>query len=440
MTALVEWPVAIAARFDERFLELPREVLISTLQDHQRYFPIEDAAGALTPWFVTISNIDSREPEVVRAGNERVVRPRLADAAFFWSQDRKQPLAALSAALDNVTFQAKLGSIGDKVRRMRALAGQIASATGTDVTTADRAAQLCKCDLLTAMVGEFPELQGVMGAHYARADGETAEVATAIREHYLPRAAGDEVPLTSAGITVSIADKLDTLTGIFAIGQKPSGNKDPFGLRRAALGIVRTLIERKLDLDLLALIEQAAAGQPVQSATAAHEVYDYVMERLRAYYVEGAAPVTTEMFDAVLATRPRSPLDFDARLVALRAFLELPEAGSLASANKRIANILRKAQGEPSDAVAVEALKEPAEVRLYDALRAQRDIVRTATAQREYAAAFGHIAQLRPVIDTFFDQVMVMDDNPAVRNNRLALLVQLKQLFGGIADLSRLPG
>lgn len=443
VTALVEWPVALAARFEDRFLELPREVLISTLQDHQRYFPVEDEHGALTSWFIAVSNIESRDPEKVRLGNERVVRPRLADAAFFWQQDRKHPLASLRAGLDGVTFQAKLGSIGDKTSRVRALAGEIAAILHLHRTTVEQAADLSKCDLLTAMVGEFPELQGIMGSHYALAGGESAEVAQAIREHYLPRTAGEEVAATPVGAAVAVADKLDTLAGIFSIGQKPSGTKDPFGLRRAALGVVRTLVERKLDIDLRSLIGRAVAQQPVQSTNVAEEVYDYVMERLRSYYIEDGrsrAPVTTEMFDAVLATKPGSPLDFDARLRALRAFLELPEAVSLTAANKRIANILRKTQEKPPDEVNVATLKEPAEVRLYDALRAQQDVVRTATAQREYSAALGQLAQLRTVIDTFFDQVMVMHEDSAVRANRLALLAQLKQLFGGIADLSRLPG
>lgn len=440
VTALVEWPVAIGAQFDARFLDLPREVLISTLQDHQRYFPVEDAQGKLTSRFVAVSNIESLDPAKVRAGNERVVRPRLADAAFFWSQDRKQPLASLLQALDSVTFQAKLGSIGDKVRRVRTLAGEIAAAIGADRAMAERAVDLSKCDLLTAMVGEFPELQGIMGEHYARADGESEDVAVAIREHYAPRAAGDDVPKSFIGMAVGIADKIDALTGIFAIGQKPSGTKDPFGLRRAALGVVRTIIERTLDIDLRGLIERAAERQPVAATAISGDVYDYVMERLRSYYLDGAAAITTEMFDAVLATKPVSPLDFDSRLRALVAFLSLPEAASLTSANKRIANILRKAGEVQNGAIVPEALKEPAEIKLYDALRAQKDIVRNATAQREYSAALGHLAQLRSVVDSFFDQVMVMADDPAVRNNRLALLAELSRLFGGIADLSRLPG
>src|SRR6185295_19898710 len=242
--------------------------------------------GSLTSWFITISNIESLDPPQVRAGNERVVRPRLADAAFFWEQDRKQPLASRREALGNVTFQAKLGSVGDKVRRVRELAGELAASLGKDRAVAERAAELCKCDLLSAMVGEFPELQGVMGGYYAAADGEAAEVAAAIREHYLPRGAGDALPSTDAGVAVSVADKLDTLAGIFAIGQKPTGAKDPFGLRRAAIGVLRTLIEKRLDVDLRALIEKAVALQPVQGTRVAEDIYDYVMERLRAYYLD----------------------------------------------------------------------------------------------------------------------------------------------------------
>jgi glycyl-tRNA synthetase beta chain len=465
VTALVEWPVALTGRFEERFLSLPREVLISTLEDHQRYFPVEDAQGRLLPAFIAVSNIESRDPATVRAGNERVVRPRLADAAFFWEQDRRQPLAARGAALDAVTFQAKLGSLGDKTRRVRALAAEIAVAAGGSREHAQRAAELCKCDLLTAMVGEFPDLQGIMGTYYAQADGEPHEVATAIREHYLPRAAGDQLPATRAGLAVAIADKLDTLAGIFAIGEKPTGTKDPFGLRRAALGVQRILIEKALDLDLRRYIDlalrgvradierlraagAATAAQAAPADSTASEIYDFLMERLRAYYLDGAgapplpgqAAVTTEMFDAVLATRPASPLDFDARLKALSTFLELPESASLTAANKRIANILRKANMTPPAEVDVLHLRESAEVRLFDSIRALRDAVATATAQHEYAGALGRLAQLRPAVDAFFDQVMVMDENPQLRANRLSLLAQLQGLFAGVADLSRLPG
>jgi glycyl-tRNA synthetase beta chain len=472
VTALTEWPVALAGRFEARFLSLPREVLISTLEHHQRYFPVEDAEGRLLPAFITVSNIESREPDKVRAGNERVVRPRLADAAFFFEQDRRQPLAARCAALDAVTFQGKLGSLGDKSRRVRALAAELSSASGATRENAERAALLAKCDLLTAMVGEFPELQGIMGSYYAQADGEPSEVAAAIREHYLPRAAGDALPGSRTGLVVAIADKLDTLAGIFAIGEKPTGTKDPFGLRRAALGVQRILIEKGLDLDLLSYIGRAvalvradierirtSAGAPaaaqaapaaasVSAEATAREIYDFLMERLRAYYLEGSrvapvagrAAVTTEMFDAVLAARPASPLDFDARLKALSTFLELPEAQSLTAANKRIANILRKANATAGGEVEVRALKEPAEVRLFDAMHGLRDSVASATARREYAGALGRLAQLRPAIDAFFDQVMVMDENPQLRSNRLNLLAQLQGLFAGVADLSRLPG
>jgi glycyl-tRNA synthetase beta chain len=476
VTALVEWPVPLAGRFEERFLSLPREVLISTLEDHQRYFPVEDAEGRLLPCFIAVANIESRDPEKVVEGNQRVVRPRLADAAFFWEQDRKSPLAARADGLAKITFQAKLGSLADKSRRVAALAEDIASATGrSGANSADptlparRAAELCKCDLLTAMVGEFPELQGIMGTYYALADGEDTEVAMAIREHYQPRGAGDELPTTHTGTTLAIADKLDTLTGIFAIGEKPTGTKDPFGLRRAAIGVIRIAIEKRLELDLPRLLGRAvalaredigksaaAAGKPVPPLATegvATAVYDYVLERLRAYYLERSegtadapasrgppASITTEMFDAVLATRPASPLDFDARLKALSAFLTMPEAASLTAANKRVANILRKAGESAPAEVDAQVLQAPAERHLFEALRERRDDVSTATARKDYAASLTLLAQLRPAVDAFFDQVMVMDENPQLRGNRLALLAQMRELFAGVADLSRLPG
>ena len=468
VTALTEWPVALAGAFEERFLALPREVLISTLEDHQRYFPVEDAHGRLLPAFVTVSNIASRDPPKVRAGNERVVRARLADAAFFWERDRREPLAARRVGLESFTFQAKLGSLGDKTRRLRVLVPDIAALAGASREAALRAADLAKCDLLTAMVGEFPELQGIMGCYYARADDEPEEVAVSLREQYLPRSAGDALPATGVGLALAIADKLDTLAGIFAIGEKPSGTKDPFGLRRAALGVQRILIEKGLDLDLRANLERAVAGvradiERLRSAAAGGaapaapslgaealvgELYDFLMERLRAYYLEGAgaapvpgrAAVTTEMFDAVLATRPASSVDFDARLKALSTFLELPEAGSLTAANKRIGNILRKANATAPAEVDVLQLREAAEVRLFDAMGGLRESVAADTAQREYTRALGRLALLRPAVDSFFDQVMVMDENPQLRGNRLSLLAQLRGLFTGIADLSRLPG
>ncbi|MBC8027520.1 MAG: glycine--tRNA ligase subunit beta, partial [Steroidobacteraceae bacterium] len=445
VTALVEWPRAIAGDFEPRFLDLPREVLISTLQQHQRYFPVADAGGKLLPHFITVSNIESREPAKVRAGNERVVRPRLSDGAFFWSQDRRQPLAARLAGLDAVTFQAKLGSIGDKVRRVKTLAGEIALLIDADRVKAERAADLAKCDLLSSMVGEFPELQGTMGRYYATADGEDAEVATAIDEHYLPRGAGGQLPGTGAGIAVALADKLDTLAGIFAIGQKPSGTKDPFGLRRAAIGALRILLEKKLDLDLRALVARATALQPLRGDLTEQELWAYVLERLRAYLLDPAAAAsvagtTTESFDAVAGSQPVSPLDFVARLAALVKFLSAPEAASLTAANKRISNILRKAEAGVTGEVDVSLLSEPAEKALHEALAAQYTDVERALTKRDYTGALGRLATLRPAVDTFFDQVMVNAEDPSLRRNRLALLAKLRGLFTRIADLSLLPG
>ncbi|GMU69184.1 MAG: glycine--tRNA ligase beta subunit [Steroidobacteraceae bacterium] len=441
VTALVEWPVAVTGRFEDRFLELPRELLISTLQDHQRYFAVEDTDGRLTPWFITVSNIESREPTQVRAGNERVVRPRLADAAFFWQQDRREPLAARLPGLDAVTFQAKLGSLGAKAKRIAAISESISASLGWNVAPAARAALLAKCDLLTALVGEFPDLQGIMGAYYAAADGEPAVVATAIREHYLPRGAGDALPETEPGTAVALADRLDTLAGIFAIGQKPTGTRDPFGLRRAAIGVLRILIEKRIDLDLRAVIDAAVALQPVRSTSAADEVYGYVMERLRAYYLEQPGTrYTTEMIDAVLATAPRAPLDFDARLAALADFLARPEATSLAAANKRIANILKKAEGFTPAAVETSLLREPAERALAAAIAKATPRVAAAVAKRDYAAALSGIATLHGAVDDFFDGVMVNDSDEALRRNRLSLIASLQALVSGIADLSRLPG
>jgi len=438
VTALVEWPVAVVGRFDERFLALPREVLLSTLQEHQRYFAIEGADGALTPFFITISNIDSREPVRVREGNERVVRPRLSDAAFFQQQDRRAPLAAWRDDLDKVTFQAKLGSIGDKVRRVQALAAHIAPALGGDATHAERAALLCKCDLLSAMVGEFPELQGIMGAYYALADGENPEVAAAVREHYQPRGAGDALPGTLTGAAVALADKLDTLAGIFAIGQKPSGTKDPFALRRAAIGVLRIILESRFDLDLGELVAQAVKLQPVQQAGCAEEVLSYILERLRAHYQE--AGVASEIFDAVLATGSRRPLDFDARVNAVAAFRSLPEAESLAAANKRIANILKKSAAETAASVDVSLLQVDAERALHAALEGVSAGVEADLGSRRYNAALTTLAGLRPAIDAFFNDVMVNDPDPALRANRLALVGRVRELFSGVADLSRLPG
>jgi glycyl-tRNA synthetase beta chain len=460
VTSLVEWPVPLAGHFEERFLALPRELLVSVLQDHQRYFPVEGTDGRLLPVFITVANLESTDIEAVRAGNERVVRPRLSDAAFFWDQDRKSPLASRLPALDAVTFQAQLGSIGDKVRRITPLARSIAGLIGGEAGLAERAAQLAKCDLVTNLVGEFPELQGIMGRYYALADGEDAEVASAIAEHYQPRGQGDGLPTTKSGLAVALADRLDTLTGIFAIGQKPSGTKDPFALRRAAIGIGRMIYEHRLSLDVVDLIDTALRGHAVfETAPAAGkqrparevvatEVYDYLMERQRNAWLEppdGGPPmpgITPEICDAVIAARPRSPLDFDARVRALIGFLALPGSGSLTAANKRIANLLKKsASGETAaDRIDVTLLKLDPERALYAALQSAMHTVPRHIEGGDYGEAFTELGKLRGVVDAFFDGVMVMDPEVTLRNNRLALLGSLRALFAGIADLSRLPG
>ncbi len=446
VTALVEWPVAVAGRYEERFLQLPREVLLATLQDHQRYFAVQSGAGALLPWFITIANIESSDVAVLRSGNERVVRPRLADAAFFWEQDRRTPLTARTAALGRVSYQAQLGSLGDKVERIAVLATALAPACGATPGRVASAARLCKCDLLTSMVGEFPELQGVMGAYYAAADGEEAEVATAIREHYLPRGAGDLLPATPTGMALALADRLDTLAGSFAIGQKPSGTRDPFGLRRAAIGLLRLALERRLEFDLRTLLEQAVAAQPVpgleqRRAAVTDELYAFVLERLRSQYLEDAGSgISTEIFEAVLATAPRSLLDADARARALVKFLALPDAASLAAANRRIANILKKSSAEVPQSTNPNLLQAPAEHALHAALAERRIAIDVALGRNDYAAAFAELARLRPPIDAFFDAVLVNDPDDALRRNRLSLLGELRALFTRSADLSLLPG
>jgi glycyl-tRNA synthetase beta chain len=443
VTALVEWPVPLLGRFDERYLQLPQEVPIATMQDHQRYFPVRDAQGKLRNEFIAVANLASRAPDKVRDGNDRVIRQRLADAAFFWVSDRRERLAARRPTLNNVTFQAKLGSVHDKAERVGRLAVRIAESIGGDAELARRAAELSKCDLLTLMVGEFPELQGLMGKYYAQHDGEPAEVCTALEEQYWPRFAGDRVPQTRTGIALALADKLDTLAGIFAIGQKPTGTRDPFGLRRAALGVLRTILERQLDLDLRQLIETAVAAQPVEKKPEiADEVWTYVVERLRSSYLEGESgrAVTTEMFDAVLASRTQSVLDIDLRLRALEPFLKMSEAESLAAANKRIANILRKAPDDVTGAVDTSRLQDGPERQLFEHVLSMERAVNPLFARREYAQALTQLATLRDDVDRFFDSVMVMAEDAEVRANRLGLLLRLRALFLQFADLSRLPG
>jgi glycyl-tRNA synthetase beta chain len=438
VTALVEWPVPLPGQFEQRFLSLPREVVIATVQDHQRYFAVQGPDEKLSGWFVTVSNIESRDPSKVREGNERVVRPRLSDAAFFWEQDRKISLQAHAAGLAGVIFQAKLGSYAEKTARVTLLSQLIGSRIGAGADLA-QAAQLAKADLMTAMVGEFPELQGTMGRYYAEAQGLPRDVSLAIEEHYRPRFAGDALPSTKIGQALSLADKIDTLVGIFAIEQRPTGTKDPFGLRRAALGVLRILLESQLDLDLLELLVASAATQPLQRAGVAEEVYDFIAERLRGLLLEEPG-TTPEMLDAVLANRPRSPLDALTRLAALKEFLLLPDSVVLAGINKRIANILKKTQVGADWVVDPRALSEEAELGLHQALTQLRDPVLDATRQRRYADSLRALVGLRAPVNEFFDRVMVMDEDAAKRNNRLALLRDVLILLGGVADLSRLPG
>lgn len=441
VTALVEWPVPITGSFDDDYLSLPREVVLSTLTSHQRYFAISDKGGDLLPRFITIANLDSTDPEQVQRGNERVIRPRLADAAFFWDADRRTPLAARQESLREVVYQRGLGSLFDKAARTAKLAAEIAAALGIDSASVQRAATLAKCDLVTGMVGEFPELQGIMGRYYALSDGEPPAIAEAIAEHYLPRFSGDALPASVDGQLLAVADKIDTLAGVFAIGKKPSGNRDPFGLRRAALGVIRILIECDLDLDLKALLNSAIEAQPKAAddgAGLAAELYTFISERLRRYFLDHDPGLATETFDAVLARNPASLVDFARRLAAVQAFITLEPAASLAAANKRIANILKKAEGQGGDAVKEKLLTDPAEVALAKALESARAKVAPMLEAREYANVLTALAELRDPVDHFFDGVMVMADDTATRNNRLSLLRELRALFLDVADISRL--
>ena len=441
VAALVEWPVPVLGSFDEAFLELPREAVISTLTSHQRYFPITDDSGQLLPRFVTVANLESRDPDQVREGNERVIRPRLADAVFFWDSDRRKSLASREESLRDVVYQRGLGSLHDKASRTASLVRAIAAMLGVTAEQGERAALLAKCDLLTGMVGEFPELQGTMGRYYAIADGEPDAVADAIGEHYRPRFAGDALPATIDGRILSIADKLDTLAGVFSIGKKPSGNRDPFGLRRAALGIIRISVECKLDFDLQAAIAEASALQPKSKLDAdevADSIYLFINDRLRRYFLDRDPGLRTETFDAVSARRPASLVDFENRLAAVQAFLALPDAQSLAAANKRIVNILKKASQADGAAVKKGLLQDDAEKALYAALGESARTVQPLVDARRYTEVLSALAGLRAPVDTFFDDVMVMADDAGLRNNRLALLGELRSLFLDVADISRL--
>ena len=460
---LTEWPVAIACTFERDFLAVPPEALVTTMVANQKFVPVFDADGRLTEHFIGIANVQSKDPAEIRKGYERVIRPRFADAKFFWDEDLKTPLASYQEQLKSVTYQQALGSVWDKSVRVAELARVIANRVGVDAGNATRAASLSKCDLLTRMVGEFPELQGVMGRYYAAHDGEPQDVSDALDSFYQPRFAGDAIAAGKLGQVLAVAERLDTLAGIFAVGMKPGGNKDPFALRRAALGLGRTLIEAGMDLDLrgslveaLELLPEAALAAglkpgkdgkppmlnaPARRAILLDELEAFIMDRLRGYYAEQG--FQNAQFEAVLAVQPSSLADFDRRLRAVADFGRRPEAVSLAAANKRVANILRKQADEPG-ASAINRSVDPAhfeadaERELADALSAAQRDNAAALSAGDYAGALERLSQLQAPVDAFFDSVLVNADDPAVRANRLALLGQLKAQFGAIADIALL--
>ncbi len=445
VNSMVEWPVAVAGSFEKRFLDVPSEALISAMKGHQKYFHAVDKDGQLMAHFITVSNIDSKEMNAVKAGNERVIRPRLSDAQFFWNQDRKNRLETFRDSLKNVVFQKQLGTVFAKSERVAALAGMIAQQLGGERAEGERAGQLAKCDLMSEMVGEFPELQGIMGCYYARLDGESDAVAEAMDEQYMPRFAGDELPKGVVGQAVAIADKIDTLVGIFGIGQPPTGSKDPFALRRAALGVLRSLIEQKLELDLAQLIDESIAAYGASGcefdAKVGTQIFDFMMERLRVYYTD--AGIAVDVFEAVSIVRSTRPYDFDQRVRAVNAFRELDASESLAAANKRASNILRQAveKNEPVvDVVDVALLQDSAEKALAERIDAVCEAVKPAMAKFDYTSALQKMAALHEVVDTFFEEVMVMADDEVVRMNRLALLNKLRNLFLQVADVSQLQG
>ncbi len=468
---LVEWPSAVLCGFEREFLAVPQEALIETMEINQKFFPVLDAAGKLTEKFIGIANIESKDVAEVSKGYERVIRPRFSDAKFFFDEDLKQGLAAMGDGLKTVTYQAKLGSVADKVQRVSALAQVIAPQVGADPVQARRAAELAKNDLQSRMVGEFPELQGIAGRHYAVAGGESPAVALAIDEAYQPRFAADDIALSPLGKVLAIAERLDTLAGGFAAGLKPTGNKDPFALRRNALGLARTIIESGFDLDMTGLLSKAsmqavqaiaatevrqkveavdrakAKGASVPNAQKAEgsfgeeevaELYDFILDRLRGYYADKGVPATH--FNAVAELKPASLYDFDRRIDAIGTFAQLPEAEALAAANKRIRNILRKAEGDIPGTIDPALLREPAESELAEAVAAAIDDTGAALAQKDYVSVLGRLARLRPQVDAFFDGVMVNADDLALRGNRLALLRTLGDRLGGVAAIEHLSG
>jgi len=436
IAALNEWPVPITGTFDPRYLELPPEVLITTMQTNQKYFPVKNADGGLLANFITFSNIESTNPKSIQQGNERVVTPRLSDAEFFWNQDRKKTLEDRVESLSSVVFQENLGTVFAKTKRVQNLAKFIAGHLNANVELAERAALLAKTDLMTEMVGEFGNLQGIMGRYYALADNEPEEVALAIEEQYFPKQSGSPTPGSTTGQILAIAEKIDTLVGIFAVGLIPTGDKDPYALRRAALGILRTIIENKLNINIIELTEFAGAQIKTTSGQSgtSDRVIDFIFDRLKGYCLDQG--YTADEFDAVITVTPAEPLDFMQRLEAVKAFRQLPEAESLAAANKRIRNILKKSESQP--AASVGALLEPQEKQLLQAALQSADDIQPLLAQRNYQATLNRLAGLRNDVDAFFDHVMVMTDDLELRANRLALLNLLSEQFLTCADISKL--
>lgn len=436
VTSLNEWPVALVGQFEERFLDVPAEALMSSMEEHQKYFPTVDTHGNIQPYFVFITNIESKDPQVVIDGNEKVIRPRLADAAFFWETDKKIPLADRVEKLKTVKFQEQLGSVYDKVERIQKVAGHIAENIDASVSEAERAAYLAKADLVTDMVFEFTDLQGIAGRYYALEDGEPEAVAEAILEQYKPAGAGDALPTSREGMAVALADRLDNLSGLFGIGQPPTGTKDPFALRRAALGVLRIIVERELDLDLADLVEFAAkqhAELPKQDSVVG-DVVNYALDRFSAWYADEG--IRTEVFQAVRALNPTKPYDIDLRVRAVAEFSKLEQADALAAANKRVSNILSKVDGEIAVEIDPSLFEETIEHDLLSALDNVTEAVTQAVERAQYAEALKALAGLRDVVDTFFEKVMVMAEDDKVRNNRLALLAKLRGLFMQVADIS----
>ena len=435
VTSLVEYPNVLAAKFEERFLAVPAEALVYTMKGDQKYFPIYDKEGKLLPHFIFVSNINPEDPTAIIEGNEKVVRPRLTDAEFFFKTDLKQKLVDRLPRLETVLFQQQLGTLKDKTDRIEQLAGEIAKQIGADEAKAKRAGLLSKCDLMTNMVFEFTDTQGVMGMHYARHDGEDEEVAVALNEQYMPRFAGDELPKSLVASAVALADKFDTLTGIFGIGQAPKGSADPFALRRAALGALRIIVEKNLPLDLEDLVKKSAAlfGDKLTNQNVVSDVVDFMLGRFRAWYQDEG--ITVDVIQAVLARRPTRPADFDARVRAVSHFRTLDSAEALAAANKRVSNILAKADAAIGE-INLTACVEPAEKALAEAVLALRTEVQPLIAKGDYTAVLDKLANLRAPVDNFFDNVMVNAEDPALRQNRLAILNTLQDLFLQVADIS----